>query len=92
MYDMFKMLDRDNDNRVTHDDIMDGLKRTGLPVTNQEIRRLITLLDRNNDGAISYKEFLQIRRTKVFNDFHARNEKLTTNDATLKRKISYLKK
>lgn len=92
MYDMFKMLDRDNDNYATHDDIMTGLKRTGLPMTNDEIRRLITLLDQNDDGRISYKEFLKIRRTKVFNDFHARNKKLKTRDAVLKRKISYLKK
>jgi Ca2+-binding EF-hand superfamily protein len=92
MYDMFKMLDRDNDNYVTHDEIMAGLKRTGLPMTNDEIRRLISLLDENDDGAISYKEFLKIRKTKVFNDFHARNKKVKTTDAVLKRKISYLKK
>ena len=92
MYDMFKMLDRDNNNYVTHDEIMAGLKRTGLPMTNDEVRRLITLLDENDDGAISYKEFSKIRKTKVFNDFHARNKKLKTTDAVLKRKISYMKK
>ena len=86
------MLDRDNNNLVTHEEIMAGLKRTGLPMTNEEIRRLITLLDRNDDGAISYKEFLGIRRLKVFNHFHSRRKKVKTNDPVLKRKISYLKK
>lgn len=92
MIDMFKLLDRDNNNSVTHDEIMVGLKRTGLPMTNEEIRRLITLLDRNNDGAISYKEFLAIRRGKIFENFHSRRKNAKTNDPVLKRKISYLKK
>ena len=92
MIDMFKLMDRNNNNYVTHDEIVVGLKRTGLPMTNEEIRRLITLMDRNNDGAISYREFLELRKKKVFNDFHSRNKKIKTKDAVLKRKISYLKK
>lgn len=92
MIDMFKLLDKDNNNSVTHDEIMAGLKRTGLPMTNAEIRRLITLLDRNNDGAISYKEFLAIRKQNVFKNFHSRRKSVKTNDPILKRKISYLKK
>ena len=89
MLDMFKLLDRDNDSLVTQEDFVLGLKRTGLPMTREEIHRLITLLDRNNDGVISYQDFLQIRRKKVFDDFHSRKALKTKDGAVSKRKIGY---
>ena len=90
--DFFKLLDRDNDNSVTHDEIAAGLKKTGIPMTNDEIQRLIMLLDKDNDGAFGYKEFLAIRRRNVFSSFHSRKKKVKHDNPVLKRKISYLKK
>lgn len=59
----FRMFDVDNDGQITRDEFANGLRAFNVllsrPITDVQIDELMNALDRNRDGSISFKEFLQ---------------------------------
>ena len=56
-YEAFSMLDNDNNGRITKDELMKVLK---LKSNNDSyVNELIKNADKNGDGEIDYKEFLE---------------------------------
>mmetsp|Transcript_7231 Transcript_7231/g.5496 ORF Transcript_7231/g.5496 Transcript_7231/m.5496 type:complete len:192 (+) Transcript_7231:183-758(+) len=60
VYDAFKAVDSNEDNRITRDElrkIIEEGSKGGFFVTSQEINQLMERYDKNGDGVISYSEF-----------------------------------
>lgn len=59
----FRMFDTDNDGRVTAAEFQSGLKAINAlldsPISEMQVEQLMASLDRNGDGSLDYKEFLE---------------------------------
>ena len=59
----FRMFDTDNDGKVTAAEFHNGLKAINAlldsPISDLQIDELLNALDRNGDGSLDYKEFLE---------------------------------
>ena len=57
LYEAFSALDKDHNGKITKDELMKVLKLEGS--NDKYVAELIKKADRNNDGVIDYKEFLE---------------------------------
>ena len=58
--DMYVQLDQDQDGRVSREEFVDALPALGFPITNKDALMMYKLVDRNNDGHLSFNEFHQM--------------------------------
>jgi calcium-dependent protein kinase len=58
LFDAFSMLDKDHNGKITKDELMNVLKLE--PNNDKYISELIKYADKNGDGAIDYKELLEL--------------------------------
>merc|ERR1712097_29224 len=54
----FERFDKDGSGKLSHAELEDVLTHMGEPLTGREIKRLIQIVDRNNDGEIDINEFM----------------------------------
>jgi calcium-dependent protein kinase len=58
---VFKLLDVNNDGRLTYDELRNGFEKTfGKHASELEMNKVISEIDGDNDGYISYEEFLRV--------------------------------
>jgi calcium-dependent protein kinase len=58
---VFKMIDKNGDGRLTYDELKNGFEQTiGSYLTDLELNKIIQDVDGDNDGFISYEEFLRV--------------------------------
>jgi Ca2+-binding EF-hand superfamily protein len=55
---VFKKFDKDGNGLLTADEIMNTMKSLGIEISSQDVKELVKEMDENNDGKISYEEFL----------------------------------
>ena len=67
----FRLFDTDNDGKVTAGEFQGGLKAINAlldsPLSEMQVDQLMQCLDKNGDGALDYKEFLEGFQVKVVN-------------------------
>ena len=49
---------------------MNGVKKTGIPMTRRQLKKLVRILDTDNDGNIDYGEMVAIKKDDVFDFYH----------------------
>ena len=62
LYEAFSAFDKDNDGKITKEEILSVLKLE--PSSDTFVKDLIKNADKNKDGAIDYKEFLEFMGLK----------------------------
>ena len=60
LVDLFNQFDKDNSLSVTREEFRTGLKGIGVPMTDDQLTKLIDILDEDGDGEIDYSEFTWI--------------------------------
>ena len=60
LVDLFNQFDKDNSLSVTRDEFRLGLKGIGVPMNDDQLTKLIDILDEDGDGEIDYCEFTWI--------------------------------
>lgn len=60
LVDLFNQFDKDNSLSVTREEFRQGLKSIGVPMTDDQLTKLIDILDEDGDGEIDYGEFTWI--------------------------------
>ena len=55
---MFRIYDKDNNNKLDEDELGQGLRKYGLNLTNEQVAQLFEVFDANKNGSIDYNEFL----------------------------------
>lgn len=68
--DFFRQLDKDNSKKITRAEFMNGVKKTGIPMTRRQLKKLVRILDTDNDGNIDYGEMVAIKKDDVFDFYH----------------------
>lgn len=58
--DLFNCLDKDKTQSVSPDEMLNGLKKFSVPLTEVQLKRLIRILDKDGDGEIDYGEFAAV--------------------------------
>jgi hypothetical protein len=70
---------------------MAGVRKAGIPMTRRQLKKLVNILDVNNDGEIDYSEMVAIKGDEVFDIYHKKN--LKKDDPVIKaHKTKQLKK
>ena len=59
----FQMLDTDKKGKITFSDLKKVAKELGENITDQELHEMINEADQDNDGEISFEEFVSVIRT-----------------------------
>ncbi|XP_044484484.1 calcium-dependent protein kinase 10-like [Mangifera indica] len=72
--DMFKLMDTDNDGKVTYEELKAGLRKVGSQLAEPEIKMLMEVADVDGNGVLDYGEFVAvtIHLQKMENDEHFR--------------------
>ncbi|XP_015788889.1 dystonin isoform X3 [Tetranychus urticae] len=60
--DFFRKIDKDNDGKVTQEDFIEGFLASKFPTSRLEMERVAPIFDRNSDGFIDHKEYLETLR------------------------------
>lgn len=60
--DFYRKIDTDNDCRVTQSEFIEGFLRSKFPTSRLEMERVAPIFDRNNDGFVDHKEYLETLR------------------------------
>jgi len=68
--DFFRQLDKDNSKKISRAEFMNGVKKAGIPMTRKQLKKLVRVLDTDNDGTIDYGEMIAIKRDDVFDFYH----------------------
>ena len=68
--DFFRQLDKNNSKRVSKAEFISGVKKMGIPMTRKQLKKLIRILDTDNDGMIEYREMVAIKKDDVFDFYH----------------------
>ncbi|XP_053212661.1 microtubule-actin cross-linking factor 1, isoforms 6/7-like [Panonychus citri] len=58
LMDFYRKLDDNRDNKVTYDEFIEGFMRHKFPGNRSELQRVAAIFDRNNDGFIDNKEWM----------------------------------
>jgi Ca2+-binding EF-hand superfamily protein len=56
---VFKKFDQDGNGLISADEILSTMKSIGIEISDNDVKELIKEMDSNNDGKISYEEFLK---------------------------------
>ena len=68
--DFFRQLDKNNSKKVSKAEFISGVKKMGIPMTRKQLKKLIRILDTDNDGMIEYREMVAIKKDEVFDFYH----------------------
>ena len=68
--DFFRQLDKDNSKKISRAEFMNGVKKAGIPMTRKQLKKLVRILDTDNDGNIDYGEMIAIKTDEVFDFYH----------------------
>ncbi|KAK3285208.1 hypothetical protein CYMTET_7179 [Cymbomonas tetramitiformis] len=60
---MFQEIDEDGSGEVEPDEIVQSLKKQGVSITEQEVKKMITIFDPNGDGSIDLEEFSGVMKS-----------------------------
>ncbi|RWS27955.1 microtubule-actin cross-linking factor 1-like protein [Leptotrombidium deliense] len=60
--DFFRRIDTDNDGKVTQAEFIEGFVKSKFPTSRLEMERVAPIFDRNGDGYIDHKEYLDTLR------------------------------
>lgn len=55
LIDMFRLLDRDGNGTLTHDEFYDGMRRINIEISHDEVSSLIAEVDCDDDGEVDYE-------------------------------------
>ena len=72
--DIFVQFDRDNDGFITVEDLKGAMLSLGKQVTDDELRQLISEVDLDGDGKVSFKEFLSMNTSTRMRKLHEDTE------------------
>ncbi|TFG07811.1 MAG: hypothetical protein EU539_03935 [Promethearchaeota archaeon] len=72
--DAFKTFDKDGNSRIEIDELENVYHALGRDFTQEDLKEMINAVDLNNDGYITFHEFLNLYKKKVI--FDANEEKL----------------
>jgi len=64
LVDLFNQFDKDNSLSVTRDEFRQGLKGIGVPMDDEQLTKLIEILDEDGNGEIDYSEFTWINEVE----------------------------
>lgn len=64
LVDLFNQFDKDNSLSVTREEFRIGLKGIGVPMNDDQLTKLIDILDEDGDGEIDYSEFTWINEVE----------------------------
>ena len=81
MVDFFRQLDKENTKKISKAAFMAGVKKAGIPMTRRQLKKLVNILDADNDGTIDYSEMVAIKSDDVFDFYH---KKIKKDDPHLK--------
>ena len=51
-------MDADGDGQLSEDELQEGLKKCGYNLSQQQVKKFVTKLDKDGDGQISFEEFI----------------------------------
>lgn len=57
--DFFRKIDKDNDGKMTQNEFIEGFLASSFPTSRLEMERVAPIFDRNSDGYIDHKEYLE---------------------------------
>ncbi|XP_015906702.2 microtubule-actin cross-linking factor 1, isoforms 1/2/3/4 isoform X2 [Parasteatoda tepidariorum] len=60
--DLFRKIDKDNDGKVTQEEFIEGILKSKFPTSRLEMERVAEIFDRNGDGFIDHKEYIDTLR------------------------------
>lgn len=60
MEEAFKYFDKDSSGFISEDELYQVMKKFKRTTTRESVRRMLEAVDTNNDGQISFEEFIQI--------------------------------
>ncbi|KAG8192780.1 hypothetical protein JTE90_019099 [Oedothorax gibbosus] len=60
--DLFRKIDKDNDGKVTLEEFIEGILKSKFPTSRLEMERVAEIFDRNGDGFIDHKEYIDTLR------------------------------
>ena len=64
--DFYRKIDTDNDCKVTQHEFIEGFLKSGFPTSRLEMERVAPIFDRNGDGYIDHKEYLETLRAQDY--------------------------
>ncbi|KAL5722534.1 non-specific serine/threonine protein kinase [Ranunculus cassubicifolius] len=72
--DMFKLMDNDNNGKITYEELRAGLQKVGSQLAEPEMKMLMEVADVDNNGTLDYGEFVAvtIHLQRMENDEHFR--------------------
>ena len=64
--DFYRKIDTDNDCKVTQNEFIEGFLKSSFPTSRLEMERVAPIFDRNGDGYIDHKEYLETLRAQDY--------------------------
>ena len=83
--EQFKIIDKDNSGYIELNELNDALKKYGLELTLESVKKLMKKYDDNPDSRIDMQEFFQLKRDIDTNNFR-KTKKSIKNQKVKKRK------
>lgn len=75
LYEMFELADKDKSGNLSYQEFYDAFKTLSYGLSENDIKTLVALADENQDGMISWEEFIPIGIESI-QTFFARNKTL----------------
>ena len=64
--DFYRRIDTDNDCKVTQNEFIEGFLKSSFPTSRLEMERVAPIFDRNGDGIIDHREYLETLRAQDY--------------------------
>jgi Ca2+-binding EF-hand superfamily protein len=64
--DFYRRIDTDNDCKVTQNEFIEGFLKSSFPTSRLEMERVAPIFDRNGDGFIDHREYLETLRAQDY--------------------------
>jgi hypothetical protein len=75
LYEMFQSADKDKSGKLSYQEFFDAFKTLSYGLSDNDIKTLIALADEDNDGVITWEEFVPVG-IECIKTFFARNKTL----------------